>query len=143
MSNVITLKHSDTTVNFTNQQVRRTLIRTDQDAIVKRLQNRQPVLYYIGPEWKEIDVSLIHQKREVLTNINTVRAWTGYIRMQIFKPNGTELHDLYVKVDPNVTIHYYGGGLDYNQDVVLRFYESTSGEAAPQIEKTLTVQGVI
>ncbi len=132
MSTVLTFKYisggSETTVSFSDLEVDTVNIITHQETVLKRLCNRQPVQYYINPEWKEITIDLINQI-DTHDNVETLRDVTSIMAMLLYDLNGTLRQNIGVRINPNLSLYYYAGEEDAEKKIRLHLWQATSGKA--------------
>jgi len=134
---VLTFKYlsggSETTVNFDDREVANLEIFTHQKTVLKRLQNRAPIVYYTSPGWREITIDFRPLDPDVSIDINILRQVTDIMTMLSYYGDGTLAEHIPVRIDPNIKFNYFAGYKDARRFIRVKLYEAISGEAAVEI----------
>jgi len=134
MSTALSFKYisggSETTVNFTDEEVEQVIIATQQGSILTYLQNGNPILYYTNNGWREITIHLRPEHPTVSEYVNTLRQVTSIMAMLVYYQNGTLAENIPVSIDPNAELYYMSGYKDADKTIQLILHEAISGKAA-------------
>lgn len=113
--------------SFDESEVRQLDILTHQKTVLKRLQNGQPNIRYCGPEWREAVVQMMTMYPSTITNIETLQDIETDINLTALYGDSSIAEHFTVRINPNLTLPYSGGKIQYNQSVGMTFYECITG----------------
>jgi len=127
------------TVTFSDLEMYYLDIFVHQKVILKRKLNREPILYYIGAEWNEITATIHPLTDATIEHVKTLRDCEVPMCMTAYFLNGTQSEQFYVRSNPNVKLYTIAGSMDRSRKMVLKLYESVSGDAVPFMDNDLFV----
>jgi hypothetical protein len=118
------------TIQFDDHEVEEVFIRTRQDGVLKKLENRAPRYIKKASEWREIDVKLRQHDVDVSIDVNTLRQVTVDMSMQLKYQNGTVADTMTVRIDPRQKLPYFAGYKDAEPLLKMKLYEVTGGASS-------------
>ena len=122
-----------TNVTFTDEEVYKMNIVTHQETFLTRLCNRAPILTFHGPEWREIQIDLIPEDG-VAADVETLKDVTDIMTLIAYYQNGDVAENIPVRINPNLTLHYFAGYKDAVKLIRIVCCETSSGKIAVQFE---------
>ena len=134
MSTILKFYNGSSSITFDELEVHQVDVYHYQKCHLDRLQNGAPLLIKLGDERREAIIDIKPCYSDTSDEIDTLIAITNVIAMKLFNLSGTQQELFAVRVDPNATIHYYGGDKDAEKLIRLRCIEATSGEDVVPID---------
>jgi hypothetical protein len=127
------------TIDFYGDEVDTVTITKKRKIDIQQLQNRKPIIYFLGDKWRTISIDLYPAKVDVCTNVETLQAITDVMTLLCYYSDGTTVaENISVKIDPNAPSYFYGGDREV-KIIRLYLFEASSGNVAVIIPSILPV----
>ena len=96
---------------------------------MQRLQNRQPIVYQLGTDWKTIAVMLDPNISPLtMTKMEGLRTVTSVMNLTMYYSDGvTQSESFNVQIDPRAKSNYMAGYVDRGKPIEMVFYEVDAG----------------
>ena len=113
-------------INFTEDEVATLTVHTLRRLDLQRLQNRKPIITFLGDRWRKVTVDFFPANPGVQDDVETIRDLTDDLTLIAYYSDGSTIAEkIAVKVDPNVPTYFIGGEKDAQRMLQLVFYEVT------------------
>jgi len=117
------------TINFSKFEVNTVEITTNKKLDLQRLQNRQPIIYELGENYKIIHIILDPDKSPTtMTKLQSLQRVSDIVTMTLYYSDGvTQAEQFNVRVDPGDKAYYLGGNMDAGTPMGMTFFEAEAG----------------
>jgi hypothetical protein len=123
---IFNLSWGANSLNYSKFEVDRVELRTEKKLDLQRLQNREPIIYELGTDWKLITVTLNPAATPMtVSKLEAIRQVTDIMTLTMYYSDGvTQAEQYNVRVNPNAASYFYGGHVDAMKELELVFYEA-------------------